>query len=276
MEKILLFIPMYNCEKQIVRVLEQLQGEICSYISEVLIVDNQSTDQGEEAVIKLLGQRQFPMPVKLHRNRENYGLGGSHKVAFSYAVRHQFDYVIVLHGDDQGHIRNALPVLKKGIHRKYDCCLGSRFFRQSDIRGYSKFRIFGNLIFNVIFSISAHRRIYDLGSGLNIYATHMLQSDFYHTYPDNLTFNNYMILALDAYAQTYHFFPIRWTEEDQTSNVKMLKQAWQVLSMAVGYLIGGSKYLQKDAREKKIALYQSELIYDSADDYVNTKAVQSE
>ena len=29
-EKILLFIPMYNCEKQITRVLGQLTGEVCS------------------------------------------------------------------------------------------------------------------------------------------------------------------------------------------------------------------------------------------------------
>lgn len=261
MEKILLFIPMYNCEKQIVRVLGQLQGEICRYISEVLVVDNQSTDQGEEAVINLLKQRQFPMPVKLHRNRENYGLGGSHKVAFDYAVRHQFDYVIVLHGDDQGHIQNALPILKKNIHRRYDCCLGSRFFRQSEISGYSKFRIFGNLIFNVVFSISAHRKIYDLGAGLNIYNTKMLQSGFYHTFPDNLTFNNHMILALDAYGQTYHFFPIRWTEEDQTSNVKMAKQAWQIFHTSVAYFIKGKTFLQKDAREKQIASYESDLIY---------------
>ena len=32
-EKILVFIPMYNCEKQIVRVLDQLNGEIKKYIS---------------------------------------------------------------------------------------------------------------------------------------------------------------------------------------------------------------------------------------------------
>ena len=42
-EKILVFIPMYNCEKQIVRVLDQLNGEIKKYISEAIIVNNRST-----------------------------------------------------------------------------------------------------------------------------------------------------------------------------------------------------------------------------------------
>ena len=51
-EKILVFIPMYNCEKQIVRVLDQLNGEIKKYISEAIIVNNRSTDNGEQAAIE--------------------------------------------------------------------------------------------------------------------------------------------------------------------------------------------------------------------------------
>ncbi|MBR4607030.1 MAG: glycosyltransferase, partial [Lachnospiraceae bacterium] len=124
MDKILVFIPMYNCEKQIVRVLGQFQGEICSYVSEVIVINNRSTDHGEEAVQKYLTEHPLPIPVRLLRNDENYGLGGSHKVAFQYALAHQFDYLIVLHGDDQGDISNILPYLKKGTYRKYDCFLG--------------------------------------------------------------------------------------------------------------------------------------------------------
>ena len=50
MDKILLFIPMYNCEKQITRVLAQLTEEICSYLSEIIIINNRSTDCGEANV----------------------------------------------------------------------------------------------------------------------------------------------------------------------------------------------------------------------------------
>ena len=45
-DKILLFIPMYNCEKQIIRVLNQLRSEVSEYITEVIIVNNRSTDDG--------------------------------------------------------------------------------------------------------------------------------------------------------------------------------------------------------------------------------------
>ena len=100
--KILLFIPMYNCEKQITRVLSQLNNpDICSYISEVIIINNRSTDNGEEAVISFLKTSSLPITVSLLRNDDNYRLGGSHKVAFNYVIQNGFEYVIVLHGDDQ-------------------------------------------------------------------------------------------------------------------------------------------------------------------------------
>ena len=52
--KILLFIPMYNCEKQIPRVLDQLTEKVISNLSEVIIINNRSTDQGEQVVQQYL------------------------------------------------------------------------------------------------------------------------------------------------------------------------------------------------------------------------------
>lgn len=42
--KTLLFIPAYNCEKQLPRVLDQIDVEIIPYLDEVLVIENQSTD----------------------------------------------------------------------------------------------------------------------------------------------------------------------------------------------------------------------------------------
>jgi len=264
-DKILVFIPMYNCEKQIPRVVEQLKGEISKYITEAIIVNNISTDNGEEIAIEAIKKADFPFTAKVLRNVENYGLGGSHKVAFQYAVKNGFDYVIVLHGDDQGSIADMLPVLKSGKYRKVDCCLGGRFLPQSKISGYSKFRIFGNRVFNVVYSIAMGRKIYDLGSGLNMYSVSMLKNNFYHRFPDNLTFECYMLLATKLYNQSVYFVPITWREEDQVSNVKMAKQAWQTFSMAVAFFFCGGRYLNKDARAKKIKRYKSNVVFDNSE-----------
>lgn len=254
-DKILLFIPMYNCEKQITRVLGQLTDEVCSYLTEVIIVNNRSTDNGEMAVQEYLSAHKLPVRVSLLCNDENYGLGGSHKVAFNYAIENGFDYVIVLHGDDQGFIGDLLPALRNKGYCKYDCCLGARFSNKSHLIGYSKFRIFGNRIFNMIFSIVMKSRVYDLGAGLNLYSVDMLRNRYFEMYPDNLTFNVYMLMATRAYKQKYCFFSLSWRELDQVSNAKVMRQAIKTLKMAVGFLKNGNAFLEKDIRDKKINSY---------------------
>ena len=91
MTKILVFIPMYNCENQIGRVIDQFTDEVKNYINEVIIINNRSTDNGEKIVLEKLKKQTIDLPIKLLRNNENYGLGGSHKVAFKYAIENNFD-----------------------------------------------------------------------------------------------------------------------------------------------------------------------------------------
>lgn len=260
MDKILLFIPMYNCENQIIRVLNQIDDTILNYISEVIVVNNKSIDNGESVVIDYC-RKHDELPLKLLRNDENYGLGGSHKVAFEYAIDNSFDYVIVLHGDDQGAICDLLPALKTKSYRKYDCYLGARFASESKLIGYSKIRIVGNLFFNFIFSMAMRRKIFDLGAGLNMYSVDILKSRYYYTYPDNLTFNVYMLMAVKSYNQSYAFFPLTWRETDQVSNAKVLSQAIKTLKMLVKYTINEKDFLKIDYRDKKYNKYTYQIVY---------------
>ncbi len=259
--KILLFIPMYNCEKQIVRVLKQLTDEVCSFLSEVIIVNNRSTDNGENAVINYLKENNLPLKVSLLRNNENYGLGGSHKVAFQYAIKNEFDYVIVLHGDDQGDISNLLPYLKSGLYKKYDCFLGARFMKKSKLQGYSKFRTFGNNVYDFLFSMVCGYKVYDLGSGLNMYKTEILKDNFYIKYKDNLIFNYCMVMGSAYYKHKVRFFPIIWREDDQVSNVKMVNQAITVLKLLGSFMLNRKKFIKDEHRDKIIKEYSAQVIY---------------
>ena len=111
MEKLLVFIPAYNCEKQVTRVLSQLLDKrIAPWVGECIVVNNRSTD-GTEAAVQDWMARHPDAPVRLLRNDRNYGLGGSHKVAFGYAAAHGYAHLVVLHGDDQGAIADLLPIL---------------------------------------------------------------------------------------------------------------------------------------------------------------------
>ncbi len=261
MKKIMVFIPMYNCEKQIIRVLKQFDEEILNYIEEIVIVNNRSTDDGERKVIEFSKKNKIGKKLTLLRNNENYNLGGSHKVAFDYAINNKYDYLIVLHGDDQGSIHDLLPLLKNKEYENYDSLLGSRFLKESKLKGYSKFRTFGNIVYNFAFSILLGTKIKDLGSGLNMYKVESLKSKYYLKYPDKLTFNCYMLLAIKSYNQKVKYFPITWREDDQVSNVKMVSQAFKTIMIPIKYLFKRTKYLESEHRDKIIDNYSANVIY---------------
>ena len=252
-DRILLFIPAYNCEKQIVRVLESLKGEPSGYFERIIVVNNRSTDATEE-VVRSFKESNPELNIHILRNHENYGLGGSHKVAFKYALDFGFDYVVVLHGDDQGNIRDFIPMLKRRIYRKYDCVLGARFMRGSRLKGYSGIRTIGNIVYDFLFAAVTGRRVFDLGSGLNMYSTKMLENNFYHKFPDNLTFNYCMVMALEYYNQHERYYPVSWSESDQVSNVKLGSQAIKVLKMLWEYF-SDNEAICREYRDKPIDDY---------------------
>jgi dolichol-phosphate mannosyltransferase len=253
-DRILLFIPAYNCAPQIPRVLAQLKSVPPGVITEALVVDNHSKDNTREAAVAA-AQELTHIRVQVVQNSDNYGLGGSHKSAFGYAQANGFDYVIVLHGDDQGRISDMLPILASGEHRKYDAMLGSRFMSGSKLKNYSAFRIFGNHVFNALFSIVSGRRITDLGSGLNLFGRRIFSDPFVLRHSDDLRFNCYLLLGMVASGQTFRYFPITWSEEDQISNVKMFSQSRRTLDILREYFFNRKHFLSADHRDTPRAAY---------------------
>ena len=246
-DRILVFIPCYNCAPQIGRVLAQFAGPVASFVEEVLVLDNGSKDGTIEAAIAHAGEARVPRVV-VARNRDNYNLGGSHKSAYAYAEAQGFTHVITLHGDDQGDIRDIEPVLRNGTHNRYDACMGARFTRGSRLKGYSAFRIFGNYAFNLVFSAAARRWVTDLGSGLNLLARSAFSDPAITRLPDDLYFNPYLLLDMFDRGNKVMFFPITWREDDQVSNVKMASQALKTLGAAKGYALNRKRFRSDDYR----------------------------
>ena len=258
--KILVFVPMYNCEAQIPRVIAQFDrsGEWPFEIA-LLCVDNRSPDGTLAAAEAALAKS--PVTEKyLLRNDDNYGLGGSHKVAIEFARAHGFEYVVVLHGDDQGGFVDLLPLLERGEHLGADALLGARFMPSATLQGYSALRTVSNHAFNVIFSAIARKRLYDLGSGLNLFRTAMFDDGFHLKYADNLTFNYFLIFGLTDRGLRYRFFPIHWREDDQVSNAKLFSQGVAMLKLLWQRLTDKRAFHAAEHRTRAFPAYPSTVV----------------
>jgi glycosyltransferase involved in cell wall biosynthesis len=262
MNKILVFIPMYNCEKQIPRVLKKIEDlkEKQSYFFEILIIDNGSKDKSPAVAAQ--AAKDLKIKVTIIQNKNNILLGGSHKVAFNYALSHGFDYVLVLHGDDQGSINDIIPYIESGEYKKHDSFLGSRFHKESMLVNYSKFRIFGNHILNMVISTIVKRKINDMGSGLNIYNTNYLKIQFFMHFPNNLTFNVYLLFYGIYSKSAFDFFPITWREEDQTSNAKLISQSLEIIRLTLRYIFFRKKLFAPLKNDALLSNYEYIVLFE--------------
>lgn len=259
-ESILFFVPMYRCEDQIPRVIAQFEALVdLAGNHGVLCVDNRSPDNTLAAAEMALEASSVARKA-LVRNDDNYGLGGSHKVAFDYARDHGFDYVVVLHGDDQGAITDLLPHIQAGEHRTLDALLGARFMRGASLQGYSPLRTLANEVFNRIFSIVAGKRFYDLGSGLNMFRRAAFDDGFHRRFADDLTFNYYLVFGLADRGLRYRFFPISWREDDQVSNAKLFSQGMRMLTLLRRRIASRTRFLADEHRQVTRDAYPYTLI----------------
>jgi glycosyltransferase involved in cell wall biosynthesis len=210
-----------------------------------LIIDNGSSDETVKYAQNSLGM--IKIKTQIVQNFVNISLGGSLKTGFIYANENSFDYVAVLHGDDQAFLDDLLPVIEKLEEENIDLAIGARFHPRSTLVGYSNFRKLGNRILNLYGIFCTQKRINDLIAGLNVFRVSKLDLDEIQKYPNNLTFDVHLLLRAIHLKQNIEFFPITWTEEDQVSNAKVVRQALTILGLFTKYLLLRGKALNFQA-----------------------------
>ena len=236
--RIMIFIPAYNCAPQLPRVIEKINAEVQRYVQEVVVVDNQSSDGTAEVAKSAL--QSLAIKATVLRNQENYNLGGSIKRAFLYALDNGYDYMITLHGDDQADIRDLLPIFRSGEYTEQDLIIGARFHPESKLQGYSLVRILGNRGLNIACALLNRRKVHDMIAGINLFNVNFFRSKFFLNFPNNLTFDAHVLLYAFNKKARVKYIPITWREEDQISNAKVVRQALIILRLFFDYLLQGA------------------------------------
>ena len=258
--RILVLIPAYNCENQIGRVINQFHPTISPLFEEIMIIENKSQDQTINSAIKALKQNQH-LNGFIGTNESNVGYGGTLKIGFNYAIEKNYDFIMILHGDDQGDVMDMIPYINDQSIKEYDCTLGARFHPKSKLKNYSWFRTFGNKVYNLIFSVILGKKILDLGSGINIYKLDAFREKDYKNFPNDLTFDYCGIISHSYRKRSVRFIPITWREDDQISNVKMISQSIITLKLLLSYCLNKKHFIAKDKSLDKISSYKLNIVY---------------
>ena len=83
-------------------------------------------------------------------------------------------------------------------------------------------------------SLRYRRKIYDLGSGLNIFSKQLITQIHFKSLPNDLTFNVELLKRIIGLNIPFNWFPISWTYENQRSNVKVISLSLKTFKLIVG------------------------------------------
>ena len=153
--KVLLIVPAYNEEENIVRVCNNLKNNFSQY--DFVVINDGSSDD----TLKLCKENHFPvisLPV-------NLGLSGGFQTGMKYAYRKGYDCAVQFDADGQ-HLPEYVETLIKEIKNGSDIVIGSRFVTK---KKPFTMRMLGSFMISTVIKMTTGRKIKDPTSGMRAF-----------------------------------------------------------------------------------------------------------
>ena len=231
-KKLLVLIVAYNHEKFIKSVLDRINDNLFkTYEVEVLINDDSSSDNTLNVTkdyIKNNTDKKIKYTVL--SNPVNQGYGGNQKIGFLYAIKNNFDFVALVHGDGQ-YAPEYLETLVEPLNdENTDVVFGSRMINKDGaIKGGMPFyKYIGNKILTFYQNKLFDKNFTEFHSGYRIYKVQSLKKIPYELNNNDHSFDNEIIIQLLMANLNIKELPIPTYYGNEISYVNGLKYAFQV------------------------------------------------
>jgi glycosyltransferase involved in cell wall biosynthesis len=229
-KKILIFIPAYNVEKKIYSVISRIPSNIF-YINHVniLIINDFSSDNTKKVIKNI--KNDFNYDIEVFETKKNLGYGGVQKYAFNYAIKNQYDYIIMLHGDGQ-YLPEKLPeFIEKFDNNNLDAVFGSRMKSYfSALRGGMPiYKFLGNIVLTFIQNMILGSKMSEFHSGYRSYKVKSLQLIDFNKMTNYYHFDTEIIIELLKKNLLILEINIPTFYGDEVSHLKSIPYGFKVL-----------------------------------------------
>ncbi len=184
----------YNAESTLLRTLDRIPVDFRSRIDEIIICDDASHDDTFEHG-RLWASRPDTPKTHVLRHTKNLGYGGNQKAAYTLAIEHGLDVVILLHGDGQ-YAPECVPDMVAPFENS-DCAavFGSRMMDKGAAKrgGMPLYKRVGNRILTRFENAALATNLSEFHSGYRAYRTDVLRSIPFEANSDGFDFDTQII-----------------------------------------------------------------------------------
>ncbi len=229
--RVLIFVVAYELEDKLQNVLKRIPDSESDL--EVLIIDDASMDRTFEVALRWADSH--PLQVTVLATPENQGYGGNQKLGYAYAIKHGFDFVVLLHGDGQYAPERIPDLLAPLLRGEADAVFGSRMMVKGAALdgGMPLYKFVGNKILTRAQNGLLKTALSEFHSGFRVYRVSALSKIPFQFNSNDFHFDTEIIIQFLLAGFRITEVPIPTFYGDEISRVNGIPYAWNVIKATV-------------------------------------------
>jgi len=206
---------------------------------EILIVDDCSKDNTLE-IIKKISEKYKYCKVNILSNKNNLGYGGNQKVGYQFAIKNNFKYVVLLHGDGQ-YAPEKLPDILKEFKLGQNVIQASRMIKKINALkgGMPFYKFIGNIFLTFIQNRLTGLKLSEFHSGYRAYSVNALKQIPFELNSNYFEFDTEILIQLNIKGYNIKEIEIPTFYGDEISYLNSFKYGLRILKTTT------SSYLNK-------------------------------
>lgn len=230
--KILLIIPSYNEEKNIMIVYNEIlnYNKNNKFKYDYVFINDGSTDKSEE----IFKENNLNHITLIH----NLGIGGAVQTGYKYALANNYDIAIQFDGDNQHDINYVEKIIKPIMDGKSNMVIGSRFIKSNEGFQSSKLRRAGIRIISNFIKFFTGKKIYDTTSGFRA-VDRKLISEFSKYYPTEYPEPVSIVTILKKHYKISEVKVIMKERKEGRSSINSWKNIYYMVNVILSIIAAG-------------------------------------
>lgn len=249
MTKIGILVVAYNAESTIESTLSRIPKDFVANIHSILISDDKSKDLTSIKASNYAKSSELPIEIVVQPI--NLGYGGNQKFGYSWAIRNDWEIVVLLHADGQYAPEFIAQIIDPLITNNADAVFGSRMINKKDALrgGMPKYKWIGNQILTFIQNKLTKQNFSEWHSGYRAYKVVALKDINLGSLSNGFRFDTQIILQLLAANKRIVEIPIPTFYGDEVSHVNGIEYAreiiWDTLRHRLKYGVSKESSIKK-------------------------------